>query len=121
MKKNVIHDKSYSFAVNIVFACQELSNQKNYVISNQLLKSGTSIGANVRESKSAESEKDFIHKLSVALKESNETDFWLNLIKDCRLIPAEKAEPLIRENNELERILSKIILTLKNKPAQQGT
>ena len=82
-KENVIKTKSFLFSIRIVnlykFLIQE---KKEFVISKQLLRSGTSVGANVRESEHAESKADFIHKLSIALKEANETEYWLDLLKE---------------------------------------
>jgi four helix bundle protein len=115
MKNNVIKNKSYAFALEIVSVCTQLIEQKHFILSNQLLKSGTSIGANVRESQSAESDKDFVHKLSVALKESHETDYWLHLIMDSKVIDKQRILPLIKMNDDLTKILSKIILTMKKK------
>ncbi|MER0439283.1 four helix bundle protein [Emticicia sp. W12TSBA100-4] len=81
MKENVIKSKSFAFALRIVKLYKYLSTTHNeYVLSKQLLRSGTAIGALVRESEHAESKADFIHKLSIALKEANETDYWLELL-----------------------------------------
>jgi len=74
-KKNVIKEKSFAFAIEIVFIYKILAERKEFVLSKQLLRSGTSIGANVRESEHAQSKADFIHKLSIALKEANETEY----------------------------------------------
>ena len=83
MKKNIIKEKSFDFAVRIVRLYQYLSsNKKEYVLSKQLLRSGTSVGAMVRESEHSESKADFIHKLAIAQKESNETEYWLSLLID---------------------------------------
>ena len=74
---NVIVDKTFDFAVKIIEYCELLESHKKFVISNQLLKSGTSIGANVSEAQNAESRADFIHKIKLAAKEANETNYWL--------------------------------------------
>jgi len=113
MKENIIRNKSYQFSLEIIKVCELLENQKSFVLSNQLLKCGTSIGANVRESQSAESKKDFIHKLSIALKESRETDYWLNLLKDSHKLTENILVPLINTNIELQKILAKILLSSK--------
>lgn len=113
MKENIIRNKSYLFSLKIIKVCDLLENHRSFVLSNQLLKCGTSIGANVRESQSAESKKDFIHKLSIALKESRETDYWLNLLKDSHKLPLKEVVPLIELNNELQKILAKILLSSK--------
>lgn len=83
MSKFLIKDKSYMFAVKIVRFCRDLQDQREYIVSRQLLRSGTAIGAMVRETEFAESRADFSHKLSIALKEANETEYWLSLIKDA--------------------------------------
>ena len=81
MKENAIRDKSFAFALRIVKLYQYLTEQKKeYVLSKQLLRSGTAIGALVREAQQAESKADFIHKLAIALKEANESDYWLDLL-----------------------------------------
>ena len=108
---NVIVDKSFSFALKIVAACELLDEHKKYVISKQLLKSGTSIGANVREAQGAESKVDFIHKLKIAFKEAEETEYWLLICKYSPNYPID--EKLLNDNLELMRIISKIIISSK--------
>lgn len=80
MKDNIIEKKSFEFALRIIEIYKQMKGQREYVLSKQLLRSGTSIGANVREATSAESKKDFIHKMSIASKEAKETEYWLLLI-----------------------------------------
>jgi len=81
MKENVIKDKSFDFALRIINLYKYLSEEKKeYVLSKQLLRSGTSVGANIRESEHAESKNDFIHKLSISLKEANESHYWIELL-----------------------------------------
>lgn len=85
--QNVLKDKSYNFALRIIKLNRFLTQKKQeYVISNQILGSGTEIGALVREAEYAESKKDFVHKLSIALKEANETEYWLSLLKDSEYL-----------------------------------
>jgi four helix bundle protein len=79
-KKNIIKEKSFVFSIEIVTLYKVLAERKEFVLSKQLLRSGTSIGANIRESEHAQSKADFIHKLSIALKEANETEYWLDLL-----------------------------------------
>ena len=86
-KENVIVDKSLQFAVEIVKFAEKLETEKKFVIARQLLKSGTSIGANVLEAQNAESKSDFIHKLKIAAKEAEETDYWLLLCKLSETYP----------------------------------
>jgi four helix bundle protein len=80
MKKNVVKDKSFQFAIRIVNLSKFLIEKKEFVISKQILRSGTAVGALIRESEHAESKPDFIHKLSIALKEANESDYWIDLL-----------------------------------------
>lgn len=112
-KQNVVKDKSYVFATKIVLFCKKLREGKEMVLSNQLLKSGTSIGANVFESERAESKRDFIHKLQIALKEANETAYWLSLMKDTHLIDEKSGVELSKDCEELGKLLTSIIKTTK--------
>lgn len=86
-KKNFIVEKSLNFALQIIEFCELLDRKKKFILSNQLLKSGTSIGANVREAQNAESAIDFIHKLKIAAKEADETQYWLLLCKRSKNYP----------------------------------
>ncbi len=104
---NVIVDKSFLFAVEIVKFCERLEQMRKYVVSRQLLKSGTSIGANVREAQSAESRADFIHKLKISAKECEETKYWLMLCNASENYP--NCFELINFCHELGMILTKII------------
>lgn len=113
---NIIRDKSFEFACKIVGCCRALIEaQKAYVLSKQLLRSGTAIGALVRESVYAESKADFIHKLSVARKEANETAYWLDLLVKTHLITNEQYLSLSNEVSQLLKLLTSIIKTSKNK------
>jgi len=112
MKKNNIKDKTFSFAVRIVKLCKYLSeNQKVYVLSKQLLRSGTSVGANVREAENGESKKDFIHKMAIAQKEINETIYWLELLKETEYLSYSQFESV---NNDAIEIIKIIITIIKN-------
>lgn len=110
-KENIIVDKSFRFALDIVLYCELLEENKKYVLSKQLLRSGTSIGANVREAQNAESKADFIHKLKLAAKEADETEYWLLICKHTPTYPFD--EKLLIQVNELMKILSKIISSSK--------
>ena len=112
-KENVIVEKSFQFAIKIVLYCELLEDKKKFVISRQLLRSGTSIGANVREAQNAESKADFIHKIKIAAKESDETEYWLLICKNTPSYPFE--EQLLIDVQELSKILSKIISSSKSK------
>jgi len=111
-KENPIVDKSFQFAIEIVEFCDLLYEQKKFVIGQQLLKSGTSIGANIREAQNAESKADFIHKMKIAAKEADETEYWLLICKNVESYPTNL--DLIEKVKELMRILSKIISTSKS-------
>lgn len=106
---NVIVDKTFNFAVKIVEYCELLENQKKYVISHQLLKSGTSIGANVSEAQNAESRSDFIHKIKVA---ANETNYWLRICEASKSYP--QSGGLLNDVVEIGKILTSIISSSKN-------
>lgn len=115
-KDNIIVKKSYSFALEIVRIYKYLSNdKKEFVLSKQLLRSGTSIGANIHEAIASESKKDFIHKLGIAVKETRETTYWLCLLKDSDYINTEQFKILNNNCDELTRILNSIILTTKER------
>ena len=115
MKKNLIQEKSFEFALEIVKLYQQLVGQKEYVISKQLLRSGTSVGAMVRESEHAESKTDFIHKLSIALKEANETEYWLDLLKETNYLSETEYLSLQENIKEILKLLVSIIKTSKQK------
>jgi four helix bundle protein len=111
---NIIKEKSYAFAIRIVrlykFLCEE---KKEFTLSKQILRSGTAIGALIREGEQAESKMDFIHKLAIALKEANETDYWLNILKDTGFINARMFQSINKECVELIKLLTAIINTTK--------
>ena len=114
MKENKIKSKSFSFAVRIVKLYQYLKNEKNeFVISKQLLKSGTSIGALIRESEHSESKSDFIHKLAIAQKETNESLYWLELLFSTDIISKEQFESINNDAVEIIKILTAIIKSTK--------
>ncbi|MBB3836334.1 four helix bundle protein [Runella defluvii] len=110
-KENVIVTKTLQFSLQIITFCELLEEKRKYVISNQLLKSATSIGANVREAQNAESKADFIHKMKVAAKEADETEYWLVLCQHAPNYP--NCEMLLDEVNQIMKILAKIIGTSK--------
>ncbi len=120
--KSIIGKKSYAFALDIISIYKTLaSHKKEFILSKQLLRCGTSIGANVYEALSGESKRDFVHKLSIALKESKETSYWLNLLKDSDYIALEQFDRLNGDCNELIKILNSIILTTKQKYLSKPT
>lgn len=114
-KKNILKDKSFLFAIRIVNLYKHLINQKKeFVLSKQMVRSGTSIGANVREAYNAESKKDFIHKLSICQKEADETAYWLELLKATEFISISEFESINTDAFELYKIITSSILTTKN-------
>lgn len=116
MKENIVKSKSLEFALRIVKLFQYLSDKKKeYVLSNQLLRSGTAIGALVRESEHAESKADFIHKLSIALKEANESDYWVELLHRSEYLTESEYKSLFSDLDEIRRLLVSIIKTSKGK------
>ena len=116
MSENIIKTKSFSFALRIVKLYQFLCNNKReFVLSKQLLRSGTAIGALVRESVQAESKLDFIHKLSIAQKEANESDYWLELLFQSEYLDTVQFQSLKSDIDEINKILASIIITTKQK------
>ena len=115
MADNVVKEKSFAFAVRIVNLYKYLANEKKeYVLSKQLLRLGTSVGALVREAEQAESKADFIHKLAIALKEANETEYWLLLLHETGYLTDTEKESIAEDNTELLKLLTSIINTTKS-------
>ncbi len=112
-KKNDLLDLTFEFALDIIAYTEQLETPRRYTIAFQLLKSGTSIGANAREAQSAESLIDFIHKLKIAAKECEETEYWLLLCQKSKNYP--DAQFLIDKNLRIKMLLSSIISTSKRK------
>ena len=113
-KENVLKTKSYAFALRIVNLYRHLaSRQKEYVLSKQILRSGTSVGANITEGNRAQSKSDFVHKLSIALKEADETEYWLCLLRDGDFITKQQSESLLDDCIELQKMLTSSIKTAK--------
>lgn len=112
---NIIQIKSYAFAVRIVKAYQFLSNdKKEFVLSKQLLRCGTSIGANIEEAIGGQSDKDFFAKLSIAYKEARETHYWIRLLKDTDYLSEEQSESLLNDVTELLKIIGSIQKTIRS-------
>ena len=112
--ENVIQDKSFAFAIRIVKAYQHLTtNKKEFILSQQLLRSGTSIGANIEESIGGQSQADFLSKLSISYKEARETIYWIKLLEATDYFTKEEAESLLRDAEEICKILGKIQITIK--------
>ena len=113
-KKNLIQDKSYELALKIILVVRKFPQRTDgFVMGRQLLRSGTSIGANVEEAIAACSKADFLYKMNIALKEARETHYWLRLIRDTQLIECDHTESLLPETEEVMRILGAIVRTIK--------
>ena len=116
MKENILKDKSFHFAVRIVNLYKYLKKHHGaYVLSHQLIRSGTSIGAIIREAEHAESTKDFIHKLSIGLKEANESKYWLDLLAATDFITKKMFDSLSRDCEELLKMLTASVITSKRR------
>jgi len=109
-KENIIIDKTFKFSLDIISLYKKLQNEKEYILSKQLLRSATSIGANVEEALAAQSKKDFINKMSIASKEARETKYWLKLLDQSNLTQLN-ISPFLMEIEHLINILTKIIIT----------
>ncbi len=115
-KKSIIKDNSFAFAIRVINLYKHLAEaKKEFVLSKQLLRSGTSIGALVREAQNAESSKDFVHKLGIAQKECDETVYWLELLKDTDYITHTEFQSIHHDATELLRMIKSAIITTKNK------
>jgi four helix bundle protein len=116
MKENIIQDKSFFFAVRIINLYKYLTTiKKEFVLSKQILRCGTSIGANIEESIGGRSDKEFLFKLEISYKEARETIYWLKLLKATDYISVSEFDSVYDEADEICRILAKIIITLKGK------
>jgi len=115
-QKNIIQEKSFNFAVRIVnlfkYLCEE---KKEFVLSKQILRSGTSIGANIEESIGGQSDKDFFTKVTIAYKEARETIYWLKLFLATDYLTQEQADSLLKDAEEICKILGKIQITMRNR------
>ena len=116
MKDNVLKEKSYRFAVRIVKLYQYLCNEKKeFVLSKQLLRSGTSIGANIEEAIGAKSKKDFLYKLTISYKEAREVEYWIRLLRDTEYLLPRHSKVLLEDINEIMRLIGSIQTTMKKK------
>ena len=120
MKKNLILEKSLEFAVKVTPLYQQMLQSREYVISKQLIKAATSIGANIQEATGAQSRKDFISKMTIASKEARETRYWLIYLERSKLIDF-KLTDLLSEIEEINRIISRIIITTKENDKEKST
>ena len=115
-EENPVQEKSYTLALRIVELYKYLTEEKKeFVLSKQILRSGTSIGANVEEAEGAQSEKDFLSKMSIAYKEARETKYWLRLLNDSGYLEEKQAQSLFQDINEILKLLGSIQKTMKHK------
>lgn len=115
MKDNILGEKSYKFALRMIKLYKfMISEHEEFVLSKQVLRSGTSIGANIEESVHAQSKIDFIHKLSIAQKEASETSYWIKLLRDSDYLNAKLAESLFNDCEEIQKLLTASIKTAKS-------
>lgn len=111
---NVVEKKSFDFAVRIVKLCKYLSEEKKeYVLSKQLIRSGTSIGANICEAQQGQSKADFVSKMSIALKEASETKYWLRLLRATEYLSEKEQDSILADCVEIEKILVSIVKSSK--------
>lgn len=116
MKENLIYDKSFKFAIRIVNLYKYLSkDKKEFILSKQILRSGTSIGANINEAIQASSKRDFLMKMNIALKEASETQYWLKLLKETEYITENAFESIFDECKQLNNLLVSIVKTTKER------
>lgn len=116
IKESIIGQKTYAFALDVIKLYKQLMNEsREFVLSKQLLRSGTSIGAMVNEAVCSESKRDFVHKLHIALKEARETNYWLRLLKDSDYITNDQFTIMDSKSLEIMNMLSKIIITTKER------
>lgn len=113
--QGILYDKSKAFALDVIAMCNELRDKNEFVMSKQILRSATSIGANYCEAVWAESPQDFIHKVSISLKEANETYFWLDLLHDSKYIDEERHDRLRSQVEELFKMLNSSVITVKQR------
>jgi four helix bundle protein len=121
MKDNIVKDKSFDFAIRIVKLYQYLNgNKKEFILSKQLLRSGTSIGAMIREAEHAESKNDFIHKFAIAQKEANEVVYWLELLKATDYLSEKEFENIYDDAITILKLITSILKTSKNQLVQKS-
>lgn len=114
MERNILREKSYRFAIDVIGVYKQLAEkEKDRIISRQLLRSGTSVGANVEEAVGGISRKDFLCKLTIAYKEAREANYWLRILRDTGDLEKSKADDLVEDSYELIRIMAKTQLTMK--------
>jgi len=115
MKKNIIREKSFQFSLKVIQVCKDLKTSREYELSRQLLKSGTSVGANIEEAEGAFSKSDFIYRMVIAYREARETTYWVRLLTRSGDLTEAAGNELEKDSKELERMLVSIIKTSKQR------
>ena len=115
LRDNLVREKSYAFALQIISLYRTLCKNSEFVLSKQLLRSGTSIGANVEEALAGQSKADFISKMSIASKEARESNYWLRLLRDSGICEENEIEPLLAESTAIINILTAIVKSAKER------
>jgi four helix bundle protein len=113
-RPNIIKEKSYQFAIEIVHLYKKMKKQNEFILSRQIVRSGTSIGANVEEALAAQSRKDFISKMSIASKEARETNYWLRLLRDTNVVEDLDLKQILKDSEAIVKIITSIVKTSKN-------
>jgi len=113
-RPNIIKEKSYQFAIEIVHLYKKMKKQNEFILSRQIVRSGTSIGANVEEALAAQSRKDFISKMSIASKEARETNYWLRLLRDTNVVEDLDLKQILKDSQAIVKIITSIVKTSKN-------
>lgn len=116
MKENLVKDKSYAFALMVIKLYKSLTKTNEFVLSRQMLRSGTSIGANVEEALAGQSRADFLAKMSIASKEARECNYWLRLLRDSGIVSDKDIQPILNESFSLISILTSIVKSTMNTP-----
>jgi four helix bundle protein len=116
MKENIIKERSYTFALMTIKLHKILISKNEFILSKQLLRSGTSIGANVEEALAGQSRADFLAKMSIASKEARECNYWLRLLRDSGILSHQDIRPILQESSELISILTAIVKSTKHTP-----
>ena len=119
--KGIIYNKCLDFSVNITELCKQLQSRGEYIIAKQIIRSATSMGANYSEALGAESDLDFIHKISVSLKETHETQYWLDVLLRGRYIDENQYNQLYPASEEIYKMMTASVLTVKRRLSQQRT
>jgi four helix bundle protein len=110
-KRNIIKEKTYQFALDIIILYKKMREQNEFILSKQVIRSGTSIGANVEEAMAGQSRKDFISKMAISSKKARETKYWLRLLRDRQLCEKIDFTKLINDSEEIIKILTSIVKT----------